>query len=82
MAKKMTVQEKRVKLLVGIIRREDEIAFTEACNEACVALHFSALGYGTARSNYLSYLGLPKDNSPWKHFLLSLVFFKMPRLCV
>ena len=31
---------------------------------------------------YLSYLGLPKDNSPWKHFLLSLVFFKRPRLCL
>lgn len=30
-----------------------------------------------SRSYYLSYLGLPKDNSPWKHFLLSLVFFKM-----
>lgn len=25
--------------------------------------------------------GLPKDNSLWKHFLLSLVLFEMPRLC-
>lgn len=58
MAKKVQPYEKRAKLLVGIIRKEDEIAMTEACNDCCVSLHFSGIGYGTAKSNYLSYLGL------------------------
>ena len=55
---KRTTPEKRVKLLVCIIKKGDEIALTEACNEQCVALSFSGLGYGTAKSHYLSYLGL------------------------
>ena len=59
MAKKNNAPfEKRAKLLVGIIKKEDEIRFTEACNECCVSLHFSGLGFGTAKSHYLSYLGL------------------------
>lgn len=58
MPKKIDPQSKRVKLLICIIKKQDEIKLTEACNEAAVALHFSALGYGTARSNYMSYLGL------------------------
>ena len=58
MAKKASTVEKRAKLLVCIIKKQDEIALTEACNECCVSLHFSGLGYGTARSNYMSYLGL------------------------
>ena len=58
MARKTASVEKRAKLLVCIIQKKDEIALTEACNECCVALHFSGLGYGTARSNYMTYLGL------------------------
>lgn len=58
MPRKSHPYEKRAKLLVCIIRKEDEIALTEACNECCVSLHFSGIGFGTARSNYLSYLGL------------------------
>ncbi len=58
MAKKVTVFEKRAKLLVCIVGKEKETALTEACNSVCVSLHFSAIGYGTARSNYLSYFGL------------------------
>lgn len=58
MARKQQAYEKRAKLLVCIIRKEDEIALTEALNESCVSLHFSGIGFGTARSNYLSYLGL------------------------
>ena len=58
MAKKNTALEKRAKLLVCIIKKEDEIALTEACNSCCVSLHFSALGFGTAKNNYMSYLGL------------------------
>ena len=55
---KRTTTEKRVKLLVCIIKKGDEVALTEACNEQCAALSFSGLGYGTAKSHYLSYLGL------------------------
>ena len=58
MAKRTTTPEKRVKLLVCIIKKGDEIALTEACNEQCVALSFSGLGYGTTKSHYMSYLGL------------------------
>ena len=58
MPKKNTAVEKRAKLLVCIIKKEDEIALCEACNSCCVSLHFSWLGYGTAKSNYMSYLGL------------------------
>lgn len=58
MARKNTGYEKRAKLLVCIIKKEDEIALTEACNENCISLHFSGIGFGTAKSNYLSYLGL------------------------
>ncbi len=62
--------EKRVKLLVCIIKKEDEIPLTEACRECCVSLHFSGLGYGTARSNYLSYLGLDEIE---KRFVYALI---------
>ncbi len=58
MAKRTTTPEKRVKLLVCIIKKGDEIALTEACNEQCAALSFSGIGYGTAKSHYMSYLGL------------------------
>ena len=58
MAKRTPTLEKRAKLLVCIIRKQDEIALTEAVNECCVSLHFSGIGFGTARSNYMSYLGL------------------------
>ena len=55
---KRTTTEKRVKLLVCIIKKGDENALTEACLECCAALNFSAIGYGTAKSHYMSYLGL------------------------
>ncbi len=58
MAKKNEALEKRADLLVCIIRKGEEIALTQVCNECCVSLHFSGIGYGTAQSNYLSYLGL------------------------
>ncbi len=70
MAKRNTAYEKRAKLLVCIIRKEDEMALCEACNECCVSLHFSSLGYGTARSNYMSYLGLDEIE---KRFVYSLI---------
>ena len=70
MAKKTSSYEKRAKLLVCIIRKEDEIALTEACNECCVSLHFSAIGYGTAKSHYMSYLGLDEIE---KKFVYALI---------
>ena len=70
MAKKTDVMEKRADLLVCIIRKGDEIALTQVCNECCVALHFSGIAYGTAKSNYLSYLGL---NEIEKRVVFSLI---------
>ena len=74
MAKKTLNQEKRAKLLIGIIRKADEAAWTQACNENCVSLHFSGLGYGTAKSNYLSYLGLDEVEK-------RIVFSMIPNYC-
>jgi nitrogen regulatory protein PII len=65
-----TPEDKRVKLLVGIINREDEERFTEIINEQCVALHFSGLGHGTAHSSYMTYFGF---NEIEKRMTLSLI---------
>ena len=58
MAKKAQLFEKRAKLLVCILGKEDELKLPEICNECGIALHFSSIAFGTARSNYISYLGL------------------------
>lgn len=50
--------EKRAKLLIGIVNKEDEIGFTAAVNKCCTAVHFSGIGHGTARSSYMSYFGI------------------------
>ena len=50
-------QEKRVKLLISIINKEDEEKLTETINRSCVAMNFSGIGYGTARSSYRSFFG-------------------------
>ena len=71
---KRTTTEKRVKLLVCIIKKGEEIALTEACNEQCAALSFSGLGYGTAKSHYLSYLGLDEIEK-------SIVYSLIPNYC-
>ena len=57
MAKK-AVQEKRVKLLVCIIKKGNELSLAEAACECCPTLNFTGIGYGTAKSHYVSYLGL------------------------
>lgn len=57
MAKKPS-SDRRVKLLFCIIKKGDELALTDACNECCTALNFTGIGYGTAKSHYMSYLGL------------------------
>ena len=56
--KKKTQQNNRVKLLVGIISKEDESRFTEIVNECATAVHFSGVGYGTAKNSYMNYFGL------------------------
>ncbi len=58
MAKKPTVDQKRAKLLVCIIKKNDEVALAEAVSECCVSLHFSGIAFGTAKTHYMSYLGL------------------------
>ena len=58
MARKNTAPEKRAKLLVCILSKEDEHRLPAVCNECGVSLHFSTIAFGTARSNYISYLGL------------------------
>ena len=50
-------QTKQVKLLVGIINKEDEEKFTDIVNEYATAVHFSGVGHGTARSSYMNYFG-------------------------
>lgn len=67
---KKTAEDKRVKLLVGIINREDEERLTEIINEQCVAVHFSGLGHGTAHSSYMTYFGF---NEIEKKMTLSLI---------
>lgn len=56
--KKSTPEHNRVKLLVGIINKEDEGRFTEIVNDCATAVHFSGVGHGTARNSYMNYFGL------------------------
>lgn len=49
--------DRRVKLLVAIVNREDEMRLTEIVNGLTTAMHFSGLGHGTARSSYMNYFG-------------------------
>lgn len=58
MAGKKKQEPGRVKLLIGVISKEDVSEFTDAVNELAVAVHFAGIAAGTAKSNYLSYLGL------------------------
>lgn len=58
MAQRRTKEaEKRVKLLVAIINKEDEHKLTATVNRCCTAASFSGIGHGTARSSYMSYFG-------------------------
>ena len=63
-------QTKRAKLLVAIINKEDEMAYTHAVNKCCTAVHFSGIGHGTARSSYMSYFGF---NDIEKRVVFSLI---------
>ncbi len=62
--------ERRVKLLVSIINKEDEEKLTETLNRTCVSMHFSGIGHGTARSSYRTYFGF---NEIEKRVVFSLI---------
>ena len=55
--RKSEKDKKVVKLLVGIISKEDEKKFTDTVNECATALHFSGIAHGTAHSSYMTYFG-------------------------
>ena len=57
-------------MLVGIINKEDENAFTETVSEYATAINFSGIGYGTARSHYMSYFGFDEIE---KRITMSLI---------
>ena len=50
--------DKRVKMLVSIINKADQQALTETLNRYAVAMHFSGIGHGTARSHHRTYFGI------------------------
>ena len=66
----MKKNDRRVKLLVGIINKEDERKFTSIVNEIATAIHFSGIGHGTARSSYMTYFGF---NEIEKRIVTSLI---------
>lgn len=51
-------EQKRTKLLIAIINKEDHDLYTASINSLCTALNFSGIGHGTARSSYMSYFGI------------------------
>jgi len=63
-------QNRRAKLMVAIINKEDEERFTSTVNKYCTAVHFSGIGHGTARSSYRSYFGF---NETEKRIVYSVV---------
>ena len=67
---KGAARKNRMKLLVGIINREDELKFCEALNDVSASLHFSGLGHGTAPSSHKSFFGF---NEIDKRVTMSLI---------
>lgn len=63
-------QDRRAKLMVAIINKEDEERLTSTVNKYCTAVHFSGIGHGTARSSYRSYFGF---NETEKRIVYSIV---------
>lgn len=62
--------DRRAKLLVAIINKEDEERFSTTVNKCCTAVHFSGIGHGTARSSYMSYFGF---NDIEKRIVFSII---------
>ena len=67
---KKTTDKNRVKLLVGIINKEDEARYCETVNGVSCSLHFSGLGLGTAPSSHKSFFGF---NETEKRVTISLI---------
>ena len=55
---KKNQSDKRVKILVSIISKNDQEKLTACINSYCTAMHFSGIGQGTARSHHRSYFGI------------------------
>lgn len=68
--RKKEEEQKRVKLLVGIVNKGDEDKLTEIVKECATALSFSGIGQGTARSSYRSYFGFSEVD---KRVTMSLI---------
>lgn len=68
--RKPAAENNRVKLLIGIINKEDELRFTDIVNECATAVHFSGMGHGTARNHYMNYFGLGEVD---KRIMMSLI---------
>lgn len=47
----------RAKLLISVISKKDDLRYNEIVNDTTVAVSFSGIGHGTARSSYMSYFG-------------------------
>ena len=62
--------DRRAKLLMAIINKEDEERFSATVNKCCTAIHFSGIGHGTARSSYMNYFGF---NSVEKRIVFSII---------
>ncbi len=48
---------RQVKILIGIVNKDDQTKLAETINKYATALNFSGIGHGTARSHYRSYFG-------------------------
>lgn len=55
---RQAVRPNRSKLLISIVNSGDDERLTELLNDFSVALTFSCMGMGTARSAVLNYLGI------------------------
>ena len=54
---KKAQNQRKVKLLVAVINKNDEERYISIINDSTVAVSFSGIGHGTARSSYMSYFG-------------------------
>jgi len=54
----MPTPMKTVKMLVSIINEQDQLPLTETLRNFGYSLNFSGFAFGTAKSNYLSYLAI------------------------
>ena len=64
------LRSNRAKLLISIVNRGDDERICELLNDFSVALTFSCMGMGTARSSVLNYLGIGTSK---KSVMFSLV---------